>query len=61
MPPQTRLRPADEIDTIVDDILRDPGRADELKRKLRRHVRVVAPPRRIVEDDLDELWDNVPL
>jgi len=59
----------DEIDRIVDDILANPARAEELKGRLRNSV-----PRPVMDDrvpghpahrralaDLDDLWDNVPV
>lgn len=56
----------DEIDIIVDDILANPTRAEELKGRLRH--RLPAEPRatghlahRRALADLDDLWDNVPV
>lgn len=50
--------PPDDIDGLVDGVLADPSRADELKRVLRIRLRTVE--RVEVVDDID-LWDNVPV
>lgn len=60
----------DDIDKIVDDILANPARAEELKGRLRNRVL----PRLAMDDrmqghvahrralaDLDDFWDNVPV
>jgi len=57
----------DEIDIIVDDILANPARAEELKGRLRHRlpredrgaVGHVAHRRALA--DIDDLWDNVPV
>lgn len=59
----------DDVDRIVAALIRDPSRADDIKDVLRQKltapdtVRVALPTRynRSTEDDLDELWDNVPV
>jgi hypothetical protein len=52
--------PPDEIDGLVDGVLADPTRADELKRLFRNRLRVVEGT---AEDDADDydLWENVPV
>ena len=52
--------PADDTDDLVDDVLADPSRADELKRMLRTRLRPVERVPQDPADDLD-LWDNVPV
>lgn len=61
----------DDIDRIVEELLANPGRAEELKG----HLRHGLPRRRLATDDralghpahrraladLDDLWDNVPV
>jgi hypothetical protein len=52
--------PPDEIDGLVDGVLADPSRADELKRLLRTRLRVVQGTAPDEADDHD-LWENVPV
>ena len=64
------LRMDQDIDGIVESLLADPGSADEAKRLLRKKmqltavVNMMAPAMPMVggsDDDLDDLWDNVPI
>jgi hypothetical protein len=64
----------DEIDRMVDDLLADPTRVDDIKGELRRRLvggvpapktlhavsDVPAPPSRVPPDD-DDLWENMPV
>ncbi len=57
--------PHEEIDSILDDVLADdPGRAAEVKLRLRRraapHLTCV-PTLAAAEAEEDDLWDNLPV
>ena len=56
---QQKLRRRDEIDDMVDDLVADPSRAEEIRIRLHKRLRVVEPepPR----DELEDLWENVPV
>ena len=55
-------RERDAYDEIVADILANPSCADEAKQRLRARFTVVDSPRpAALDDDLDDLWDNVPV
>lgn len=62
-------RPTDDIDRIVAVLLNDPGRADDMKHLLRQKmkapssVRVAVPrvPVRAMAEDVEDMWDNVPV
>jgi hypothetical protein len=67
----------DEIDSIVDGLLADPSRVDDVKGVLRRRFALVAPHAALVQmrqveratparnaalsSDDDDLWENVPV
>ena len=59
----------DEADRIVETLLADPGHAEDIKTELRRRLRrdplmqVVATngDRSSVRDEVEEMWDNVPV
>ena len=61
----------DDIDKIVDALVADPSRADDIKSLLRGklaapesvNVAYAAPSARAVpaQTDLDDMWDNVPI
>ncbi|GAB4389516.1 MAG: hypothetical protein Kow0045_25650 [Albidovulum sp.] len=63
------LRFNDEIDRVVDDLLENPDRADELKSRLRRFLDDAKSDRErrnraklmALCNDADSLWDNVPV
>ena len=62
MKPQHQKIFRDEVDSIVDDIIANPTRADELKGRLRlaisrKPVRSTKP----AAEDPDEYWNNVPI
>ena len=55
-------RDRDAYDEIVAEILANPSRADEARQRLRARFTVVDAPRpAALDDDLDDLWDNVPV
>lgn len=54
------LRPADDIDGLIDEALADPSRADELKRLLRSRLHAVESAARDTSEEPD-LWENVPV
>lgn len=55
----------DDVDRLVDTLLAEPDRADDIKNLLRNrlgvervvHLKAV----RSVSEDLDDMWDNVPV
>jgi plasmid stabilization system protein ParE len=55
----------DEFDRIVDELLRDPSQAEDIKDRLRTHLR--AEPRRQAREvaaepaEPDDLWENLPV
>jgi hypothetical protein len=50
-----------EIDGIVDEVIDDVEKAEQLKKTLHDKLgKNLKPPRRSQDDD-DDLWDNVPL
>lgn len=55
----------DDVDRLVDTLLAEPARAEDIKTQLRRRLRsdgaahLKAVP--TVADDLDDMWDNVPV
>lgn len=62
----------DDVDLLVDTLIADPGRADDVKAALKRRItrpqvvdlrRAVreASPKAVDEDDVADLWDNVPV
>ncbi len=60
----------DDIDALVEDLLRNPERAEAVKASLRDKMgsgEVVelrapkAPPAAIEADDVDDFWENVPI
>lgn len=59
----------DDVDTMVDSLLADPNRADDIKSMLRQRLAEdgVVPLRSVpkavsaISDDLDDMWDNVPV
>ena len=56
-----KMRPrTDEIGGMIDDVLADPSRAEELKRILRSRLRAVERTAEEATDDPD-LWENVPV
>ncbi len=58
MPTRTELR---EIEKIVDKCLPDKDTAARLKQALRSDLQHRPPPDIAADDDLDELWDNLPV
>ena len=62
-------RRTDDIDRIVAVLLNDPTRADDMKHLLRQKIKApsavrLAVPRvsvRAMEEDVEDLWDNVPV
>lgn len=56
-----KMRPSpDELDTLVDGVLANPARADDLKREFRTRFRAVEQAADESADELD-LWENVPV
>ena len=59
----------DDAERLVDTLLADPSRADDIKDLLRRKlksadaVQIAAAPRRFSQshEDEDDMWDNVPV
>lgn len=59
----------DEADRIVETLLADPGHAEDVKTELRGRlrrdpsIRVVATngDRSAIRDEVEEMWDNVPV
>lgn len=55
----------DDVDRIVDTLLAEPARADDIKTLLRHRLgmdRVVHLKSAVnASDDLDDMWDNVPV
>lgn len=60
----------DDVDRIVSTLLADPTRADDMKRLLRKKLRApdlvrVALPSRSragqISEDVEDMWDNVPV
>lgn len=59
----------DDVDMLVDTLLAEPDRADDIKNMLRRRLGVEgrAQPRSPLSlvstktDEIDEMWDNVPV
>ena len=66
-----RVEATDEVDTLVDALMKDPSKVEDVKAALRRisepHVvdlRTAQPPRpldRTDDDDSGDMWDNVPV
>ena len=69
----TKPEPRDDVDVIIDTLLAEPERAEDLKTMLRHkmaapevgavaHAKpVAAPPEIDTQDDVEDLWDNVPV
>ncbi|SER56830.1 hypothetical protein SAMN04490244_101510 [Tranquillimonas rosea] len=61
-----QYRKTDEIDRLVDTVLTQPERIDEVKAALRRRLSSsadlrVASTRPVATAEPDDLWDNVPV
>ena len=55
----------DDVDRLIDKLLAEPDRVEDIKSKLRRSLgkdRVVSlRPVSSASDDVDDMWDNVPV
>lgn len=55
----------DDVDTLVDTLLAEPDRADDIKSMLRHKLDMAGivhlKPVPASTDDLDDMWDNVPV
>lgn len=55
----------DDVDRLVDTLLAEPARAEDIKTMLRRRLRGDATTHLKAvpsgADDLDDMWDNVPV
>jgi hypothetical protein len=62
---RSSLRARDEFDRIVDELLQDPSRAEDIKDRLR--TQLGETPRRPARDvagepaEPDDLWENLPV
>lgn len=64
-----RTVPVEDVDRIVDGLLSDPKRIDDVKALLRRqlsdsrvvHLRSRPRYRAATRDEIDDMWDNVPV
>lgn len=63
---------ADYVDRLIDQVVADPDRVDDVKKLLRHKIaapdrlNVVDAPKRTtptpeIDDDVEDLWDNVPI
>ena len=57
----------DDIDIIVDALMRNPENADDIKTLLRQKikepgkVRVIAAEKKVADSEPDDFWDNFPV
>ena len=67
---ETATRPrGDSVDRLIDDVLREPSRAEDVKRALRRRMAEPTPARSPAmahlrpgpDGDEDDLWENLPI
>jgi plasmid stabilization system protein ParE len=64
---QMRTSPSarDEVDRIVDELLDDPSRAEDMKQRLRRHLGAASGtlrrPAAAAPAEPDDLWENLPV
>ncbi|MDJ1016977.1 MAG: hypothetical protein QNJ35_10730 [Paracoccaceae bacterium] len=68
----TKPEARDDVDVIIDTLLAEPERAEDLKTMLRHkmaapevvavaHAKPVSKPDIDAQDDVEDLWDNVPV
>lgn len=67
--PVRKVDRTDDVDRIVDSLLADPDRAEDVKSLLRRRLMDPGPvrfkpvviPRSQASEDVEDMWDNVPV
>ncbi len=70
--PGVRVEAADDVDALVDTLIRDPSKADDIKAVLKKRIsrpqliditaeESVLPSSSDDDDDEGDMWDNVPV
>lgn len=67
--PMRKKLMTDEVDRLVDSLLTNPDRVDDIKSQIRRRIMAsrvvplssVPPSVRASSEDEDDMWDNVPV
>lgn len=67
--PSHRSPPQDDVDAIVDTLLENPSCAEDVKSELRARLKEASAPKLATvtrlkpaaADEIDDMWDNVPV